>query len=104
MSNEKRTHIGDEPIQYFEKRGSSAGLATGAGGIDVIAWYRVPQGVLKGQMVKAYCGSFDTEEEAEAMYGEMNWYSKWTCPSQSLDHLPGEDDPVAGGMYPDDWS
>lgn len=100
MSNptEKRTHVGDVKISWYEKRGSQYG-----DDIDVIGWYRVKTGVLKGQMSKAYLGSFDTEEAAEAMYGSMNWNSKYLEPSQNLDHLPGEDDPVPGGMYPDDW-
>ena len=97
MKNEKRTHVGDAPIQWHEKRGDKY-----SDGVDVIGWYRVKTGVLKGSMSKAYCGTFDTEEAAEAVYGEMNWNSPYLEPSQSLNHLPGEDDPVPGGMYPDD--
>ena len=98
-SSEKRTHVGDVKIDYYEMRGSRYGED-----IDVIGWYRVPTGVLKGQMSKAYLGSFSTEEQAEDIYGSMEWNSPFLEPSQSLDHLPGEDDPVPGGMYPDDWT
>ena len=55
-------------------------------------------------MSKAYMATFATEADAEAVYGPMNWWSKWLEPSQSLAHLPGEEDPVPGGMYPDDWT
>lgn len=96
---EKRTHVGKAKIEWYEKRGDRYGS-----GVDVIGWYEVRQGVLRGQMSKAYCGTFATEAEAEAVYGSMNWNSPYLEPSQSLAHLPGEDDPVPGGMYPDDWT
>ena len=95
---EKRTHVGKAKIEYYEKRADAYGK-----GVDVIGWYTVTTGVLKGNMSKAYCGTFDTEAEAEAAYGSMNWNSPWLEPSTSLAHLPGENDPVPGGMYPDDW-
>lgn len=38
-----------------------------------------------------------------AVYGDMNFSSKWTEPQVSLSHLPSEDDFVPGGAYPDDW-
>ncbi len=99
MSTEKRTHVGDVKISYYEKRGSGFG-----DGVDVLGWYRSKTGVLKGMMSKAYMATFATEADAEAVYGPMNWWSKWLEPSQSLAHLPGEEDPVPGGMYPDDWT
>lgn len=95
--SKKRTEVGGVKVSYYEKRGDKY-----SDGVDVIAWYRVPTGVLKGQMTKAYCDTFETEEEAEAVYGEMNWNSPYLEPQVSLNHLPGEDDPVPGGMYPDD--
>lgn len=97
--DDKRTHVGEVKIAYYEKRADRYG-----DGVDVIGWYRSNSGVLKGQMCKAYCATFKTENEAIAAYGEMNWNSKYLEPSQNLDHLPGEDDPVPGGMYPDDWT
>jgi len=83
-------------FEYYEKRLMDKG-------IDVLGWYVVPTGVLKGQTIKKYLGTFDTEEAAEAEYGTMNWYNQYTAPTVSLDHLPGEDDFVPGGAYPDDW-
>jgi hypothetical protein len=97
--SERRTHVGDVKISWYEKRADRYG-----DGVDVIGWYRVRTGVLKGQMSKAYLGTFDSEAGAEAVYGSMNWNNKYLEPSQSLSHLPGEDDPVPGGMYPDDWT
>lgn len=94
----KRTHIGKTPIEYYEKRQDRYG-----NGVDVIGWYVVQHGVLKGQMAKAYLDTFQSEEMAERVYGSMNWNSPWLEPQVSLNHLPGEDDPVPGGMYPDDW-
>jgi hypothetical protein len=95
---EKRTLVGKAKIEYYEKRNDKY-----SDDIDVIGWYTVPTGVLKGSLSKAYCGTFKTEAGAEAVYGEMNWNSPYLEPSMSLDHLPGENDPVPGGMYPDDW-
>ena len=94
-----RTHVGKSKIEWYEKRGDRYGNS-----VDVIGWYKVRQGVLRGQMSKVFCGTFDNEAEAEKLYGEMNWNSPYLEPSQSLAHLPGEDDPVPGGMYPDDWT
>lgn len=83
--------------EYYEKRKGKRG------GVDILGWKRVTTGVLKGRMVKHYLGNLPTEEEAEGKYGEMNWYSPWTSPETSLNDLPGPEDPVPGGMYPDDW-
>ena len=73
------------------------------GTVDVIGWGTYGRSsVLAGQASKHYIDTFDSEADAEAVYGEINWNSKWLEPSGSLNHLPGESDPVAGGMYPDD--
>jgi len=58
--------------------------------------------VLAGQARKCYIESYDTEEEAKAAHPGAGFSSKWTEPQVNVNHLPGEDDPVAGGMYPDD--
>lgn len=98
---EKRTHYGSgkrrRPFDYYEKRRGHRGE------VDVIGWTTHLDGVLKGQPCKVFLDSFPNEAEAEAVYGSMNWNSPWLEPSVSLAHLPGEDDPVPGGMYPDDW-
>jgi len=75
------------------------------GGIDVLGWSVYPRGsVLEGQPMKVFLGNFPTEEEARAAYpkAQPGFSSHWTEPQVSLSHLPGEDDPVPGGMYPDD--
>lgn len=58
--------------------------------------------VLAGQPMKVFIDSFDTREQALECYPMATDSSKWTEPTVSLNHLPGEDDPVPGGMYPDD--
>ncbi len=60
--------------------------------------------VLAGQPRKVYIESFDTLAEAEAAYPGAGISSRWTEPQISVSHLPGEDDPVPGVMYPDDWT
>jgi len=73
------------------------------GTVSVYAWSTYPKhSVLAGQARKIYVQSYSTIEEAHAAYPDANISSKWTEPQVNLNHLPGEDDPVAGGMYPDD--
>lgn len=75
------------------------------GGVDVIGWGEYPDySVLAGQPRKVFLDRFDDEAAARAAYPQVTGFSsEWTEPQVSLAHLPGEDDPVAGGMYPDDW-
>jgi hypothetical protein len=69
----------------------------------VYGWGTYSSGsVLAGQPKKQFLDSFDTEDEARAAYPDARPGSKWTDPQVSLAHLPGENDPVPGGMYPDD--
>lgn len=76
------------------------------GGIDVLGWGIYPESsVLAGQRMKVFLDNFETEELARKEYPQAKGFSSaWTEPQVSLSHLPGEDDPVPGGMYPDDWS
>ena len=70
--------------------------------VQVIAAFEYPQySVLAGQVGTRYIASFDTEEEALAAYPQAA--EGYVPPPVSVAHLPGEDDPVAGGMYPDDY-
>jgi hypothetical protein len=70
----------------------------------VYGWGKYGEGsVLAGQARKCYIESYDTEEEAKAAYPGAGFSSKWTEPQVNVNHLPGEDDPVTGGMYPDDY-
>jgi hypothetical protein len=75
--------------------------------IAVYGWGTYPShSVLAGQPSKTFLGSYATIEEACKAHPELDpdaCSSKWTEPQVSLSHLPGEDDPVPGGMYPDDW-
>lgn len=69
----------------------------------VYEWGVYPRSsVLAGQSRKRFVKSFDSEEAARAAYpdAEVGYRSAHNY----YDHLPGEDDPVPGGMYPDDWS
>lgn len=76
------------------------------GGIDVLGWGTYPAtSVLAGQPMKVWLGWFPTEEAARQACPMVTGFSnKLTEPQVSLSHLPGEDDPVPGGMYPDDWT
>lgn len=74
------------------------------GGIDVVGFGTYSRGVLEGQTMKVFIDNFPTEAEAQTAYPQAQGFtSHWTEPQVSLSHLPGEDDPVAGGMYPDDY-
>ena len=100
---EKRTHYERDgrkvKFDYYEKRGHEDGT------VDVIGWGTYGRSsVLSGQASKHFLDSFESEEAAEAVYGSMNWNNKWLEPQVSLNHLPGEDDFVPGGAYPDDWN
>ncbi len=74
------------------------------GGIDVLGWGVYPESsVLAGQAMKVFLKNFETEEEARAAYPQARGFSNaWTQPQVCLSHLPSENDPVPGGMYPDD--
>jgi len=102
--NTKQTHYRRDgkmvKFDYYEKRAHG-----GDHEVSVIGWGTYGRSsVLAGQAMKKGVGWFDSEKEAEAMYGPMGWNSKWTEPQVSLNHLPGENDFVPGGAYPDDWN
>ena len=59
--------------------------------------------VLEGQAMKCWLEAYDTEEEAQAACPNALHSHDWLEPQISLAHLPDENDPVAGGMYPDDY-
>lgn len=98
---EKQTHYGHKPnrkkFEYYTMN------AEPDGSVFVYGWGVYERSsVLAGQSMKKGLDHFDSAEEAMKVYGDMNYSSKWTEPQVSLNHLPGEDDPVPGGMYPDD--
>lgn len=69
--------------------------------VQVIAAFEYQSGVLEGRIGTRYIDRFDTEEEALAAYPQAA--EGYVPPPVSVAHLPGEDDPVPGGMYPDDY-
>lgn len=71
-------------------------------GFVVYEWMIQPSGVLAGQELKHYLATFETQEEALTVYPQAKPSNKWMEPGVYLNHLPGEDDPVPGGMFPDD--
>jgi hypothetical protein len=73
------------------------------GGIDVLGWDQFPSGsILAGQPRKTFLSNFETAEEAQAQYPQAKWSHALLEPQVNLNHLPDENTPVAGGMYPDD--
>lgn len=74
--------------------------------IDVLGFSTYPESsVLAGQTMKVFLDTFDSVEDAQTQYPlAVNFYNKWTGAVNTFNHLPGEDDPVAGGMSPDDLS
>jgi hypothetical protein len=101
MDTEKITHYGRgnnrKPFEYFTLQ-SDKQL-----GVIVYGWgIYENSSVLAGQQRKVYCASFPNSKEAEKVYGKMNFSSPFIEREISLDHLPDENTPVAGGMYPDD--
>ena len=78
---------------------------SGQGGVDVLGWGTYPENsVLVGQPMKVFLDNYPDEETARSHYPQVTGFSsRFTEPQVSLSHLPGENDPVPGGMYPDDW-
>ena len=56
--------------------------------------------VLAGQAMKVFLEGFDTVEEALRAYPKAE--VGFRDAHNTYNHLPSEDDPVPGGMYPDD--
>ena len=76
------------------------------GGVDVHGWSTYKRGsVLEGQPMKVFIDALECEEFARAKYPQLQegFSSKWTEPQVCLSHLPDENDPVPGGMWPDDY-
>jgi hypothetical protein len=73
-------------------------------GFDVFGWGTYERGsVLEGQPQKVFLDAFETLEAAQAEFPTANLSSRWMEPQVCLTHLPGEEDFVPGGAYPDDW-
>jgi len=102
MTEEKRTHNSRDdkqvPFDYFTIRPDHE-----YGGYVVHGFGEYGRSsVLAGQTMKACVGCYSSRKEALAVYPEAGNGHDMLDPQVSLNHLPGEDDPVAGGMYPDD--
>jgi hypothetical protein len=74
------------------------------GGVDVIGFKVMPESsVLAGQTIACFINAYINEELALRDYPDaQGTTSEWIVPPVSVNHLPSEDDPVAGGMFPDD--
>lgn len=72
--------------------------------ICVYGWGTYTSGVLEGQPMKQFLDCFEDDVAALATYPTAQPSHALAEPQVSLSHLPGEDDPVAGGMWPDDYS
>lgn len=71
------------------------------GGTDVMGFKEAKQSsVLAGQILTCFIDNYEDEASALAAYPEAK--DGCMAPPVSVAHLPGEDDPVPGGMYPDD--
>ncbi len=102
MSKEKRTHYGfgskRKSFEYYTVRpdGIRAGfIVHGFGTYE-------SSSVLAGQSRKVFLDSFNTREAALEVYPEAENGNDFSDPQVSVSHLPGENDFVAGGAYPDD--
>lgn len=74
------------------------------GGVDVVEFKPAPaHSVLAGQLLPRFLGNFPDEAAAMAAHPDADGYvNRWSMPVVTVSHLPGEDDPVPGGMWPDD--
>jgi hypothetical protein len=73
------------------------------GGFSVYEFGTYPRGsVLAGQTRKRYVAGFDDLPSAKAAHPAAEVADNVRSAHNTYDHLPGEDDPVPGGMYLDD--
>lgn len=93
-------NIREQKFDYWTLRHGRGPFA----GVDVLGWGTYPDSsVLAGQPMKVFLDNFPTEAEARAAYPQAeNFSSAWTDPQVSLSHLPDENTPAPGGMWPDD--
>jgi hypothetical protein len=68
----------------------------------VYGWGVYDSGVLAGQTRKAFVESYASEGEARAAFPGADEGTHRRSAGNTFNHLPGEDDPVSGGAYPDD--
>lgn len=71
--------------------------------ICVYGWSTYPDNsVLAGQPMKCFIDAFPDDAAALAAYPTAKPSNRLSEPRVNLRHLPDENTPVAGGMYPDD--
>jgi hypothetical protein len=75
----------------------------GANPVCVYGWGTYTSGVLEGQPMKCFIDAYPDAEEALKAYPQAQPSNRFSEPRVNLNHLPGEDDAVPGGMYPDDY-
>jgi hypothetical protein len=74
------------------------------GAVIVYGWGTyAPSSVLAGQPKKVFIDSYDSIDIALKEHPTAQGGGKYTDPQVSLNHLPCENDPIVGGMYPDDY-
>jgi hypothetical protein len=71
------------------------------GGVDVVGFKKIKSGVLAGETVRCFIKNYPSEGEALDAHPGAELYDSGE-PVTHVDHLPDENDPVPGGMYPDD--
>lgn len=70
-------------------------------GVDVVGFKRQMSGVLRGQILRCYIANYPTKEAALAAHPDAAGWDGGE-PVTFVNHLPGEDDTVPGGRWPDD--
>ena len=70
----------------------------------VYGWGTHPESsVLAGQPRKVFIDAFPNEPEARFRFPQADEGTHRRSAGNTFGHLPGEDDPVPGGMFPDDY-
>jgi hypothetical protein len=104
LSVTRRTHYGfgknEKPFEYFTVRPETVAGETRF----VVHGFGVYEqhSVLAGQSRKVRLHSYATKAEALEVYPEAENGNDFSDPQVSVAHLPGENDFVPGGAYPDD--
>ena len=70
--------------------------------ICVYGWGTYTSGTLEGQPMKCFIDCYEDAEAAVAAHPTASPSHAFAQPSVNLNHLPDENTPIAGGMFPDD--
>lgn len=98
----KQIHASRPNVNFASSKADSYSIEFNQryGTYSIYGWGRYESGVLRGQTKKFFIESFDTEAEAIKIYPKAKL--GYRSAHNTFNHLPGENDPVPGGMYPDD--